>query len=209
MTKDGTTACADEIEVTTNPVRTCCNRTSERSRAKRKAYRAAHRAEKRLHDKVYREKHREQRRERDRAYRVANREVLAQRQHLRRSQLTPDQREKINARYNRWVQKKFNGLDYNRMKSEQRRARLAQAPVNDLSLAQWREILVIWKRSCAYCGKKPKRLTQDHITPLSKGGSHTVSNVVPACWSCNSGKGNRPPIRAVQPLLFTVAKNRS
>ncbi len=26
-------------------------------------------------------------------------------------------------------------------------------------------------------------LTQDHITPLSEGGNHTLSNIVPACLS--------------------------
>jgi len=30
----------------------------------------------------------------------------------------------------------------------------------------------------------------DHVIPLSKGGKHLPSNVVPACASCNSSKGN-------------------
>ena len=46
-----------------------------------------------------------------------------------------------------------------------------------------------------------KRLTMDHITPISKGGAHTASNIVPACQSCNSKKNNRAPLKPVQPIL--------
>jgi 5-methylcytosine-specific restriction endonuclease McrA len=62
---------------------------------------------------------------------------------------------------------------------------------------------------CAYCGTRAKgHLTQDHLTPLSAGGSHTVSNVIPACRSCNSRKGTGAPLQPVQPLLLTVAPAR-
>jgi predicted nucleic acid-binding Zn ribbon protein len=32
--------------------------------------------------------------------------------------------------------------------------------------------------------------TLDHITPISKGGQHTTSNVQLACWLCNTAKSN-------------------
>ncbi len=28
----------------------------------------------------------------------------------------------------------------------------------------------------------------DHILPLSRGGSHSIDNVVPACHTCNRSK---------------------
>jgi 5-methylcytosine-specific restriction endonuclease McrA len=37
--------------------------------------------------------------------------------------------------------------------------------------------------------RKPDSPTLDHITPISKGGGHTWSNVQCACWACNSSKG--------------------
>ena len=86
--------------------------------------------------------------------------------------------------------------------SARRRARKVNAPVNNLTAAQWEAIKVHYKYRCVYCGKKPKRLTQDHLTPLSKGGGHTASNVVPACRSCNSQKHAGPPLTPVQPLLL-------
>ncbi len=56
---------------------------------------------------------------------------------------------------------------------------------------------------CMYCGKKfnDTALTRDHIIPISKGGMDRWSNVVTACRSCNTRKGNRTPERAKMPLL--------
>jgi 5-methylcytosine-specific restriction endonuclease McrA len=79
--------------------------------------------------------------------------------------------------------------------------------ISDLTAAQWSEIKLVHGNRCAYCGKKltPRQITLDHITPISKGGNHTRTNVVPACKSCNSRKGNREVLRPVQPVLLTVA----
>jgi hypothetical protein len=88
----------------------------------------------------------------------------------------------------------------------QRRAQRQNAAINDLTAAQWREIQEVYDHRCVYCGKRRKgRLTQEHLTPLSKGGDHTAANVVPACKTCNSRKQAGPVLRPVQPLLLTLA----
>jgi len=43
---------------------------------------------------------------------------------------------------------------------------------------------------CHYCGKELKRWTIDHLEPVSMGGIHDLYNLVPACRSCNSQKGD-------------------
>ena len=48
---------------------------------------------------------------------------------------------------------------------------------------------------CQYCGNR-KDLTIDHIIPRSKGGKHSWNNVVIACVTCNSRKGNKTPTEA-------------
>lgn len=58
-----------------------------------------------------------------------------------------------------------------------------------------REVLKRDKHQCQYCGSK-KQLTLDHIIPRSKGGKHSWDNVVIACSSCNSHKGDRTPAQA-------------
>lgn len=50
--------------------------------------------------------------------------------------------------------------------------------------------------SCMYCGLKPKRLTIDHIIPVSRGGKTNFENCVAACQLCNNKKGRRTPTEA-------------
>jgi 5-methylcytosine-specific restriction endonuclease McrA len=83
-----------------------------------------------------------------------------------------------------------------------RRALVQGAPINDFTAEQWTIMKEVYHHRCAYCGKKSQRLTQDHITPLSKGGSHTLSNIVPACRSCNGRKGAGEVLIPIQPLLL-------
>ena len=86
------------------------------------------------------------------------------------------------------------------------RARVAQklaAPVNDFTAEQWLTMQEAANHRCAYCGIRAEgELTEDHITPLSQGGSHTLWNIVPACRTCNPRKGTRGVLSPVQPLLL-------
>ena len=90
-----------------------------------------------------------------------------------------------------------------KMKMASARARRKHAPINDLTQEQWEFLKRQFHYACAYCGKKSRRLTKDHITPLVKGGGHTLSNIVPACGSCNSKKRDRAPLKPVQPFFLT------
>ncbi len=49
--------------------------------------------------------------------------------------------------------------------------------------------------TCQYCGST-KRLTVDHIIPVSKGGQNIWKNMVTCCFSCNNKKGNLMPEEA-------------
>ena len=52
------------------------------------------------------------------------------------------------------------------------------------------EILQRDRFRCQYCGASANETTLevDHIVPVSKGGSDDDSNLITACWECNSGK---------------------
>jgi 5-methylcytosine-specific restriction endonuclease McrA len=54
----------------------------------------------------------------------------------------------------------------------------------------WTAILNRHGRRCAYCNTKKGKMTMDHVLPLSRGGRHCVSNVVPACGQCNKVKAD-------------------
>ena len=51
-------------------------------------------------------------------------------------------------------------------------------------LAEWKEL---YGQRCCYC-ESTENLTLEHIVPISKGGFHTLENILWACQSCNSSK---------------------
>lgn len=61
----------------------------------------------------------------------------------------------------------------------------------------------IFKRDggkCQYCSST-RDLTLDHVIPRSRGGKSSWDNLVTACKSCNSKKGDFTPEEANMPLL--------
>ena len=72
--------------------------------------------------------------------------------------------------------------------AKRRKNRLARVD-NDLTAAQWADLLAAWG-GCAYCQAEGPALQRDCIMPISRGGRYTLENVVPACASCNASKHN-------------------
>lgn len=55
---------------------------------------------------------------------------------------------------------------------------------------EWQAKCQEYGNLCAYC-RQPRSLTRHHVVPLIKGGSNWISNIVPACRSCNSKVGTK------------------
>ena len=72
-------------------------------------------------------------------------------------------------------------------KTRRRRALKTKA-VGFFTDAEWKALCAQYDFLCLCCGEE-KPLTQDHIIPLSKGGSDTIDNIQPLCKPCNSRKG--------------------
>ena len=60
------------------------------------------------------------------------------------------------------------------------------------SLVQWDALKNVFRNKCGKCYEL-KKLTKDHIVPLSKGGTNYISNIQPLCRNCNSKKNNKTP----------------
>lgn len=79
-----------------------------------------------------------------------------------------------------------------RFKDREKKSRRRAASIDGtLTAEQWREICARHDSRCAYCGGAPETLEMDHVVALSRGGTHTADNIVPACKPCNSAKGAR------------------
>lgn len=61
------------------------------------------------------------------------------------------------------------------------------------TLEDWENLKAQYNWTCPCCKKsEPKiKLTEDHIVPLSQGGSDNIENIQPLCRSCNSKKHNK------------------
>lgn len=68
--------------------------------------------------------------------------------------------------------------------------RAAVKAAGDLTPEQWETILAFYGGRCAYGEEEPWQ-EQDHCVPISKGGQHTASNIVPCCHAHNQRKGRQ------------------
>jgi len=83
----------------------------------------------------------------------------------------------------------------NRLKNSKRRAQKLNTQVevitDELLKEYWSQEGIDPQR-CFYCEDRPYEHLE-HCIPLSRGGTHTKDNLVPACASCNLSKGTKTP----------------
>ena len=115
-------------------------------------------------DKAYRETHREQARQRSKDYYSKNKERAAI-YGKRWWQVNPD---KVSAYHHKRRARSRVGLHF--------------------SGSEWSDLKRFYGENCLCC-QQSRKLTADHIIPLSQGGSNGIWNIQPLCRSCNSKKG--------------------
>jgi len=75
------------------------------------------------------------------------------------------------------------------MLSKKRRA-IKRGALGSHTLGEWELLKIQYGYTCPCCGRSEPdiKLTEDHIIPLSKGGSDNIENIQPLCLSCNCKK---------------------
>jgi len=53
-----------------------------------------------------------------------------------------------------------------------------------------KELEALYARPCFHCGAIGAS-TIDHVVPLSRGGNHSIGNLMTLCGPCNASKGNK------------------
>jgi 5-methylcytosine-specific restriction endonuclease McrA len=78
-------------------------------------------------------------------------------------------------------------VSYMRQKSKRRKAQMRNSVAIQITGRQIRGRFAQFDHRCAYCGADGD-LHIEHIVPISKGGPHSIGNIVPACRDCNLSK---------------------
>ena len=152
---------------------------------------------------------------------VKRRDFIRKQQAAARHTMTEEQRQQERDRIRNWEKanpervkasaKKYREGTGRQAKYEEyqrRRALLTNAPCDGHTT---KELHAHWlhhgldPKICSYCDAPitAKVSVGDHVVPLSKGGSHTVGNLVPCCLSCNSSKADK-----ILHKEWTAPKNR-
>jgi len=71
--------------------------------------------------------------------------------------------------------------------AHKKRIQRLNAPTSPDAVSSIKIIQNLRVGKCFYCGKR-RRLTIEHIIPLTKGGHHSAANITGACWKCNHDK---------------------
>ena len=66
--------------------------------------------------------------------------------------------------------------------------RRSMTPEGRHTVFEWECLKARYNNSCLRCGRDDIPITEDHIIPVTKGGSNYISNIQPLCGSCNSKK---------------------
>lgn len=102
-------------------------------------------------------------------------------------------------RYDKEQKSTFGLTLYNRQKAKLRKAMAkGNSHFGNISRAEMIKRWNDFDNSCAYCGYKPLKASElevEHVQPISQGGPHTLSNIVPACKSCNMSKHKHDMIK--------------
>ena len=97
---------------------------------------------------------------------------------------------------------------YVRQKSKRRRALLREQTAHQIQPRELRTRFALFGNCCAYCSASGD-MEIEHVIPISKGGTHAMGNIVPACHDCNSSKRAKDAESWYrQQLFFTEARWR-
>lgn len=82
-----------------------------------------------------------------------------------------------------------------------RKARVAEFDDGTLTAAVVQRLFAE-ATDCPYCGEAmhARDKTLDHVTPKSRGGRHSITNVLVCCKRCNASKGWADPYEFLQRL---------
>lgn len=101
-------------------------------------------------------------------------------------------RKLVNSYKQTWLQDhpdynaEWKAINRDKVRNNENRRR-TRKKANGVFLVSAKEATKLYSSPCFYCGATEK-ITLDHVIPISRGGTHSIGNLVPACLRCNTSK---------------------
>ena len=132
----------------------------------------------------YQEEHREQISQYKKVWAANNRETVAasKRDYYERK------REDVIARSKKWAENNPERVRQAKTNSLRKRRAARHASRGNYTVEEFKELCESYGNKCLDCGDTEAVLEADHVVPLTKGGSDSISNIQPLCGSCNRKK---------------------
>lgn len=153
---------------------------AEKIKKRKREYNAKNSEKYKPYFKNYREKNKEKITMVQKDYRLKNAEKIKKQRHeykeMHRKELSEKTKE----------YKKLNPEIVNNYTAK----RKSKKRLNGVFLVSKKELKKIYSSNCFYCGSN-KSIQMDHVIPISKGGRHSIGNIIPACAKCNLDKRDK------------------
>ena len=132
----------------------------------------------------YQEEHKEQIAQYKKIWTANNRESVdaSKRSYYER------EREVILARSKKWAENNSEKVRQAKINNLRKRRAARHTSRGHFTVEEFKELCERYGNKCLACGDTEAVLEADHVVPLTKGGSDSISNIQPLCGSCNRKK---------------------
>jgi 5-methylcytosine-specific restriction endonuclease McrA len=98
------------------------------------------------------------------------------------------EREDILARSKKWAENNPEKVRQAKTNNLRKRRAARHASRGNFTVQEFEELCESYGNKCLACGDNEAVLEADHVVPLTRGGSDSISNIQPLCGSCNRKK---------------------
>ena len=102
----------------------------------------------------------------------------------------------------KWLEANREFARISHLSAEQKRRAARRKASGEIPTNVWISRVLEFNSHCAYCLQPlDTSYHMEHMYPLSRGGSHTIDNVVPACPTCNYKKSDKTLLEFVSQVV--------
>jgi 5-methylcytosine-specific restriction endonuclease McrA len=97
-------------------------------------------------------------------------------------------RDEVIARSKKWAENNPEKVRQAKTDNLRKRRAARHASRGNFTVEEFKELCESYGNKCLACGDTEAILEADHVVPVTRGGSDSISNIQPLCGSCNRKK---------------------